>query len=37
VPGENKIHVTTYSPLLDEYNKAATEEFSMNYQMTVDK
>lgn len=37
VPGENKIHVTTYSPLLDEYNKTATEDFSMNYQMTADK
>ena len=37
VPGENKIHVTTYSPLLDEYNKTATEDFSINYQMTADK
>lgn len=35
-PAENKIHVTTYSPLLDETNNDPNETFSMDYQMTVE-
>ena len=34
-PGENKIHVKTYSPLLDKHNKDEKETFSMNYEMTA--
>jgi hypothetical protein len=34
VPSENKIHVRTYSPLLDKENKAEKETFSLDYQMT---
>ena len=37
VPNENKIHVTSYSPLLDKYNQADSESFSMSYQMTSGK
>ena len=37
VPSENKIDVITYSPLLDKYNKAAKETFSIPYRMTVAK
>lgn len=35
VPSENKIHVRTYSPLLDKENKAAKETFSLDYQMAT--
>jgi len=35
VPGENKIHIKTYSPLLDKYNKDAKETFSLDYEMTA--
>lgn len=35
VPGENKIHVKTYSPVLDKYNKDAKETFSLDYEMTA--
>ncbi len=34
-PGENKIHVMTYSPLLDKYNDNAKEAFSLDYEMTA--
>lgn len=34
VPGEDKIHVRTYSPLLNQDNKAPTERFSLDYEMT---
>jgi hypothetical protein len=37
VPGENKIHVKTYSPLLNEDNKNANETFSIDYEMTAAK
>jgi hypothetical protein len=37
VPSENKIHIETYSPLLNKHNKAATESFSLNYDMTAAK
>jgi len=37
IPDENKIQVTTYSPLLDKTNKTAKESFSIDYQMTVEK
>lgn len=37
VPAENKIHVKTYSPLLDQYNQDAKETFSMDYDMTAIK
>ncbi len=37
VPDENKIHVRTYSPLLDEQNKNAKETFSIDYEMTAAK
>jgi hypothetical protein len=33
VPKENKIHVTTYSPLLDETNDDPNETFSLDYEM----
>lgn len=33
VPGENKIHVKTYSPLLNKDNKNAKETFSLDYEM----
>ena len=36
-PGENKIHVKTYSPLLNEDNKNANETFSIDYEMTAAK
>ena len=36
-PAENKIQVTTYSPLLDKTNKTANESFSIDYQMTAEK
>lgn len=35
-PGENKIHVKTYSPLLDRTNEDAKETFSIDYAMTPD-
>jgi len=31
VPAENKIHVKTYSPLLDQYNENPKESFSLDY------
>ena len=34
VPSENKIHVRTYSPLLDKENEAANQTFSLDYPMT---
>lgn len=34
VPRENKIHVRTYSPLLDKENEAANQTFSLDYPMT---
>ena len=34
IPGENRIQMITYSPLLDKYNKEANEAFSIDYQMT---
>lgn len=37
VPGDNKIHVKTYSPLLDKHNNDAKETFSLDYEMTVAK
>lgn len=37
VPGENKIHVRTYSPLLNQYNKDIRETFSLDYEMTTVK
>ncbi len=37
VPYENKIHVKTYSPLLDKHNNDAKETFSLYYDMTVAK
>ena len=37
VPGENKIHVKTYSPLLNEENKNPKETFSFDYEMTAAK
>jgi predicted MPP superfamily phosphohydrolase len=37
VPGENKIHVKTYSPLLKKHNKDAQETFSLEYEMTAAK
>ena len=33
VPSENKIHVQTYSPVLDKYNSDAQEAFSLDYEM----
>lgn len=33
VPSENKIHVKTYSPLLNKHNKDADETFSLDYEM----
>jgi len=36
VPRENKIHVTTYSPLLDRTNDDLNETFSMDYPMTAE-
>lgn len=33
VPGEGKIHVQAYSPLLDEYNKAPEHTFTIEYEM----
>lgn len=35
VPAENKIHVKTYSPLLDKYNEAEDQSFSLDYNMTA--
>ena len=37
VPAENRIHIKTYSPLLDKYNKDAKETFSLDYEMTAAK
>ena len=37
VPAENKIHVRTYSPLLNQDNMDATETFSLDYEMTAVK
>jgi hypothetical protein len=37
VPSENKIHVKTYSPLLDKYNDDAKETFSLDYEWTAAK
>ena len=37
VPGDNKIHIKTYSPVLNQYNEEAQEQFSLDYAMTVDK
>jgi len=37
VPGENKIHIKTYSPLLNQYNKDTKETFSLDYEMTTVK
>lgn len=37
VPSESKIHVKTYSPLLDEVNKDAKETFTIDYEMTAAK
>ncbi len=37
VPGENKIHVKTYSPLLDKHNTNAKETFSIDYELTSAK
>lgn len=37
VPGRNKIHVRTYSPLLNRYNKDPGEMFSLDYEMTTVK
>ena len=33
VPAENKIYVTAYSPLLDEYMKNPPHTFTLDYQM----
>ncbi|MCP4890555.1 MAG: metallophosphoesterase [Planctomycetaceae bacterium] len=35
VPSEDKIHVRTYSPLLDKDNTDAKETFSLDYEMTT--
>jgi hypothetical protein len=35
VPGENKINVETYSPVLDKYNKDPQETFSIDYELTA--
>ncbi len=35
VPDENKIHVRTYSPLLDKENGDANEAFSLDYKMVA--
>ena len=37
VPAENKIHVKTYSPLLNQHNTDAKETFSLDYEMTAVK
>ncbi len=37
LPSENKIHVKTYSPLLDKHNKSEKETFSIDYEMTIAK
>ncbi|MDG2222555.1 MAG: metallophosphoesterase [Rubripirellula sp.] len=37
VPSEDKIHVRTYSPLLDEDNKDLKETFSVDYEMSTAK
>ncbi|QDS91536.1 Calcineurin-like phosphoesterase [Roseimaritima multifibrata] len=37
VPAENKIHVKTYSPLLDKTNLEEHETFSLDYEMTTAK
>ena len=36
VPSENKIHIKTYSPLLDQYNEDVREQFSVDYAMHPD-
>ncbi|MDV6032743.1 MAG: hypothetical protein F9B45_22185 [Phycisphaera sp. RhM] len=35
VPAENKIHVWTYSPVLDQENKDPKETFTLDYDMTA--
>jgi hypothetical protein len=35
VPGENKINVETYSPVLDKYNNDPQETFSIDYELTA--
>jgi hypothetical protein len=35
VPAENKIHVSTYSPLLDKRNTDKQQSFSLDYDMTT--
>ena len=35
VPAENKIHVKTYSPLLDQYNENPKESFSLDYNLNA--
>jgi hypothetical protein len=37
VPSENKIHVRTYSPLLNQDNKDEKHTFSLDYKMTTIK
>lgn len=37
VPGKNKIHVRTYSPVLNKENEDPKETFSLDYEMTVAK
>jgi hypothetical protein len=37
VPNENKIHIRTYSPLLNKHNNDAKESFSLDYKMTTAK
>ncbi len=37
VPSENKIHIKTYSPVLDKHNEDAKESFSLDYEMTSPK
>jgi hypothetical protein len=37
VPGENKIHIKTYSPLLDKQNMDVKETFTVDYDMTLAK
>jgi predicted phosphodiesterase len=37
VPAENKIHVKTYSPLLDKVNDAPDQSFSLDYEMTPER
>lgn len=37
VPGENKVHVKTYSPLLKAYKNGKTESFSFEHSMSADK